>query len=396
MSTKEGEKNERAVTSIDREREGARDVVPVESGERWTRERIDLLKATICKGATDDEFALFLEVCKRTQLDPFARQIHAVRRRNKVDDRWVEVMTTMVGIDGFRLIAQRSREYCGQRGPQWCGPEGQWQDVWLEPQPPAAARVGVLRRGFSEPVWGVAHWREYAPYYMDKKSGKWKLTKMWETMPSSQLAKCAEALGLRKAFPQELSGLYVAEEMDQAAPPAPPAPALPAHKAAAQLPAGRTAPAAEAADGAHDDCVTARPEGPAVPGVALPRVNPMDVVLRILPDAGKQGFENVKAARAAARAVVNARTKEISKRLGLSKGELDTHVALHHQGITRWEDLNLEQAEAACIALEKELDDAADADVAAMDNQQQHAAAAAEAPVADADAGGNSDGGERA
>jgi phage recombination protein Bet len=167
-------------------------------------EQVDLIKRTIAKDATNDELALFVQQCNRTGLDPFAKQIYFQKRSGKV--------VIITAIDGLRLIAERSNKYAGQDGPWWCGEDGEWRDTWFEATPPRAAKVIVrkVQNGVLVETPAIAHYDEYAVKYNGKPND------MWAKMPRNQLAKCAEALALRKAFPAEMSGLYTDDEMGQA------------------------------------------------------------------------------------------------------------------------------------------------------------------------------------
>jgi len=166
----------------------------------FTPDQVALIKSQIAPKASDDELALFLYQCKRTGLDPMARQIYAIHRGGK--------MTVQTSIDGFRVIAERSGDYAGQDEPVFADIEKDGKKVDM------CCKVTVYRfRGDTRypAAVGVAYWSEYA-----QKDFNGNLSGMWAKMPRTMLAKVAEALALRKAYPQDLSGLYTGDEMAQA------------------------------------------------------------------------------------------------------------------------------------------------------------------------------------
>jgi phage recombination protein Bet len=163
----------------------------------WDAKQVAALNQLGLSRASQGDLQVFLHTCQRTGLDPFARQIYMIERGGRY--------TIQSSIDGLRIVAQRSGNYGGQTSAEWCGEDGIWKDVWLAKTPPVAARVGVYYKDAPHPTYAVAKWDSYAG------TGP-----IWKKMPDLMLSKCAEALALRKAFPQDLSGIYTNDEMSQA------------------------------------------------------------------------------------------------------------------------------------------------------------------------------------
>lgn len=157
----------------------------------FTDEQIQLLKSTVCKDHTNEEFAVFLNVCNRVQLDPFAKQIYSIKYNGR--------MTTQTSIDGLRLIADRTGRYAPGKAPTFTYDK----DGKLE-----SATAYIMKKVGNEwfEVGSTAIMREYENQY----------NQLWKKLPHAMLAKCAEATALRRAFPNETSGLYSTEEMSTA------------------------------------------------------------------------------------------------------------------------------------------------------------------------------------
>lgn len=178
----------------------AQQMVP---GTEFTREELDLIKSTVAPKLTDAEFKLFLYMAKARGLNPIKKQIYAVKRWDSEQGR--EVMTIQTAIDGFRLIAERTGKYAPGREPTYVDREGGG----------LVSATAYVRKMTADGTWhevaATAFWDEYK---QTKKGGE--LTSFWRRMPHGQLAKCAEALAIRKAFPDDTAGIYTFDEMAQA------------------------------------------------------------------------------------------------------------------------------------------------------------------------------------
>jgi phage recombination protein Bet len=158
-----------------------------------TESQVDLIRRTIAKDASPEELQSFFYDCKRRGVHPLDKLVHFTKRSGKY--------VPITSIDFMRARAAETGDYAGND-------DAVFVDTPKKPNFSATVVVWRFVRDNRCPFGATARWAEYCPA-----SGQ---DHMWQKMPHVMLAKCAEALALRKAFPQQLSGLYTAEEMDQA------------------------------------------------------------------------------------------------------------------------------------------------------------------------------------
>ena len=157
----------------------------------FSEDKLKLLKDTVCKGATDNELQLFLHVCIKTGLDPFMKQIYSIPRGGQ--------RTIQTSIDGFRLIAERTCKYSPGKEPSYT----------YDSNGKLISATATVKKMTADGTWHEIS----ATAFNDEYNGR---NTFWGKMPHLMLAKCAECLALRRAFPAEMSGVYSDDEMAQA------------------------------------------------------------------------------------------------------------------------------------------------------------------------------------
>jgi phage recombination protein Bet len=193
----------------------------------WNAKQLDLIRRTVAKDCDVDEFNLFIHTAKHLRLDPLRRQIYAfVFNKNDPKKRQ---MTIVVSILGYRTIAARTGNYRPDNKPARLT----YDESKIGPTNPTGlveAEVSVFMRSHGEwhEIVGTARWDEYVPTIDEwrtnaetgerEPSGKSVIDRKksgWVKMPTIMLAKVAETAALRRAWPDDFSGVYVEEEIDR-------------------------------------------------------------------------------------------------------------------------------------------------------------------------------------
>lgn len=181
---------------------GSTELATVDRTQRleFSAEQRALVRNTFANGANEQEFAVLMEIAATRRLNPFMKQIYFVKRYDKKANR--EVWSCQVSIDGLRAIAERTGKYDGQDEPEY---------TYNAEKLIVSCKVKVYRKDWTRPAVGIAYWDEFV---QTTKEGN--PTSFWNTMGHVMLGKCAEAQALRKAFPEDMSGLYTGDEMQHA------------------------------------------------------------------------------------------------------------------------------------------------------------------------------------
>jgi phage recombination protein Bet len=189
------------------------------------RELITTLQNSLYPGAKPESVALVLSYCKAAGLDPMQKPVHIVPMWDKTINGMRDVI--MPGVNLYRTQASRTEQCAGVSEPEY-GPTKTENIGGKTLEYPEWCRVickRLLPNGTVAEFPALERWKEN--YATDSKNSI-APNAMWTRRPFAQLAKCAEAQALRRAFP-EFAAAYTADEMegralqpDEAPPPPPP------------------------------------------------------------------------------------------------------------------------------------------------------------------------------
>lgn len=154
-------------------------IVAVDQDKYSNREMIETLKQTVCKGATDAQFKMFIEVCRETGLSPWLKEIW-----------YIPSVGIMAGRDGYLRVANENPMFDGMETLI----ERDTKNI------PIKATCSVWRKDRSHPIKCEAYFSEYK-----------KQSQIWDKYPSAMLAKVAEVLALKRSF--SINGVVTEEEI---------------------------------------------------------------------------------------------------------------------------------------------------------------------------------------
>ena len=151
----------------------------------------------------EDDLRYFWTVAEARGLDPFCDYLYGEYEDEPTGGWNFRVHPTLAG---YRFKAEETGEYRGTTTPEFCGDDGQWTEAWLKQEPPAACKVGVKRKEFTEPQYHIVLMKDWVQLM--------EVNPYWKLSPEMSLAARAETGALKKAFPSLGGGVTMEERLD--------------------------------------------------------------------------------------------------------------------------------------------------------------------------------------
>jgi phage recombination protein Bet len=168
--------------------------------EVWTGENYQTIKDCFAKGVTDSEFKVFVEIGKRCNLNPFLKEIWALKYGNNP-------ASIFIGRDGYRKAAQAHPEYEHHEAHSVYENDSLQLDSetglvkhefsLTDRGDLVGAFALVRKKGVSRPFFKFVYFAEYTTNQS-----------LWKSKPDTMIIKVAEAQCLKMAFQDIFGGTY--------------------------------------------------------------------------------------------------------------------------------------------------------------------------------------------